>query len=259
MTLAETTKTIPLIESFGPVVQGEGYLAGLPTLFLRFGLCDFRCDWCDSKYAVEPEVVNREARRVTTADLIAQVTQLADWPGLWITLSGGNPAMHELGAFVAEARAAGYLVSCETQGSIWRGWLGQVDHLTISPKPPSSGMVTDKHDAQLVRFLGLASDTLPPIARSVKIVVFDEEDLEWARSIIKNLDPSWMTYLSVGTMSVSRWGSEEERVVGPPQVRNEIGDEYAWLCDQVAADPDFARTRVLPQLHVVAYGHARGV
>lgn len=38
------TKTFPVIEIFGPTIQGEGALAGLPTYFIRFGGCETRGD-----------------------------------------------------------------------------------------------------------------------------------------------------------------------------------------------------------------------
>ena len=31
----------------------------------------------------------------------------------------------------------------ETQGSKWQDWFCKIDELTISPKPPSSTMITD--------------------------------------------------------------------------------------------------------------------
>jgi 7-carboxy-7-deazaguanine synthase len=30
-------------EIFGPTIQGEGALIGLPTVFVRTGGCDYRC------------------------------------------------------------------------------------------------------------------------------------------------------------------------------------------------------------------------
>lgn len=260
--VASRTRLVPLMESFGPTIQGEGALAGLPTLFLRFGLCDYRCVWCDSKFSVEPETVKRDARRLTQLELLDEVKTLAHYPGMWITLSGGNPAMHELGLFVSEAKADGYLVSVETQGSLWREWLQLVDHLTISPKPPSSEQLTQRAIGDVHRFIATAVETVPPQRRSVKIVVFNEYDFEWARNFIGWLDESdnaWQTYLSVGTPSVTRWGTDVAEKVNDRQVRDQIGDRYAWLCGKVAGDPLLVHTRVLPQLHVVAWGHARGV
>ena len=34
---------IRVSEIFGPTIQGEGVLIGLPTVFVRTGGCDYRC------------------------------------------------------------------------------------------------------------------------------------------------------------------------------------------------------------------------
>ena len=39
-------KRIAVVEVFGPVIQGEGPLAGSKTMFVRFGGCDYRCKMC---------------------------------------------------------------------------------------------------------------------------------------------------------------------------------------------------------------------
>jgi len=141
----------PVVEVFGPTIQGEGELAGMPTAFVRFGGCDYRCSWCDSLHAVLPEHV-RGAHRMTPAQIAAALEALPGRPD-WVTLSGGNPALLELGDLVALLHAAGRRVAVETQGSVWRDWLGDVDLLTISPKPPSSGMATAANEAETRAFL----------------------------------------------------------------------------------------------------------
>jgi 7-carboxy-7-deazaguanine synthase len=47
--------SILISEIFGPTIQGEGSLVGRPTVFVRTGGCDYRCDWCDTLYAVLPQ------------------------------------------------------------------------------------------------------------------------------------------------------------------------------------------------------------
>src|SRR4051794_13697195 len=139
-------RTFPVIEIFGPTIQGEGAEAGLPTHFLRVGGCDYRCSWCDTMYAVEPATVRGTARHLTAAAIVGEIGALAGAPE-WVTISGGNPALFELEGIVDDLHAAGYRVAVETQGSRWRNWLAKVDRLTISPKPPSSGMATTAHAA----------------------------------------------------------------------------------------------------------------
>jgi 7-carboxy-7-deazaguanine synthase len=32
-------------------IQGEGFLAGVPSVFIRLAGCPLYCRWCDTKYA----------------------------------------------------------------------------------------------------------------------------------------------------------------------------------------------------------------
>lgn len=237
-------KTYPVMEVFGPVVQGEGPLAGQVTHFVRFGLCDYRCSWCDSMFAVEPEEVKAHAERLDVSSIVERLEWLDLAP--WVTLSGGNPAVHDLGPLVKELRETlGLDVAVETQGSRWRSWLRDVDHLTISPKPPSSGMAGLGHLADVDRFIRLARES--GVAASLKVVVFDERDLAFALEAARRYP--WLAFfISSGTDSMGREPLERTAA------------RYRKVCELVAGDgsPEARRARVLPQLHVVAWGHALG-
>src|SRR3954451_15031820 len=148
----QRTRTFPVIEIFGPTIQGEGAEAGLPTHFVRLGGCDFRCSWCDTMYAVDPVQVRARSRRLDGAHIADAVAAPAGRPQ-WVTVSGGNPALHEFGDCVALLQERGFRVAAETQGSLWRDWLSALDRLTISPKPPSSGMATPANRQKFVGFL----------------------------------------------------------------------------------------------------------
>jgi len=247
MSVVPLVRTFPVMEIFGPVVQGEGPVAGQVTHFVRFGLCDYRCSWCDSMFAVEPKEVKLHGRRLSNLEIELELSTLPRAP--WVTFSGGNPALHDLETLVSDIQNAGVNVCVETQGSKWRDWLSMVAMLVVSPKPPSSGMATDEHREETDRFMAEADRSQPLNRRAIKIVVFDEDDLTWADAFM--IEYPWPhLYLSVGTDPPH----EHETLL---ETRDRVCDRYRWLCERV---PYLAsRVTVLPQLHVLAYGHQRGV
>lgn len=246
MSVVPITKTYPIIEVFGPVVQGEGPVAGQVTHFVRFGLCDYRCSWCDSMYAVEPKLVKQHARKLSTRQIVDELTELG--PAPWVTFSGGNPAIHDLEPLTYTIQQDGLMVVVETQGSKWNDWLLDVDMLVVSPKPPSSGMVSEKHRRETDEFM-IRAEQKDSLHRAIKIVVFDERDLEWADIFM--LEYPWeRLFLSVGT-------DPPERSETIHMIRHKVCERYRWLCEQVPRMS--SEVTIYPQLHVLAYGHQRGV
>ncbi|HUY77894.1 MAG TPA: 7-carboxy-7-deazaguanine synthase QueE [Ktedonobacterales bacterium] len=229
------TRTLPVVEIFGPVLQGEGRMIGAQTLFVRLGLCDFRCRWCDSLYAVLPEQVQANAERLAPEQIVARLDALNPQTP-WVTLSGGNPALHDLGALVERLHAQGRQIAVETQGTVFRDWLRACEVVTVSPKPPSSGMQTN--EAQLDRFAALPQANL-------KVVVFDAADYAYARDIHLRY-PNVPFYLQVGN------------TVGQDDTAALLA-KLDWLGRTALADPAMGAAVVLPQLHVLLYGNRRGV
>jgi 7-carboxy-7-deazaguanine synthase len=194
-------------------------------------------------HAVLPKEVKAHAERLTHHEIIGRVRALDAGPE-WVTLSGGNPALLKLGDLVKGLQGLSYRVAVETQGSKWSDWLGDVNCLTISPKPPSSGMA-DKVERDLEPFMMRASLARPRRrGDALKIVVFDEADLEFAAGVFARF-PTWPRFLSCGT------------VIDEPL--DHLAARYAWLLDLVKGDPRFANVQTFPQLHVMAWGHLKGV
>ena len=259
-----TDKTWPVIEIFGPTVQGEGVDQGVMCHFIRFGGCDFRCSWCDTPYAVVPKEVRENATKMTAHEI---VNKLDSMPRVaWVILSGGNPAMHDLTELLMELRRAGYLVAVETQGSKWKHWLTAVDRLCVSPKPPSSGMVNDKHAHQLAEFMHNAYDARSLQCRSrdwmfLKVVCFNEEDIEFAQ-MMRRAYGDMPLYLSAGNdagRTVSQPTREDHR--GIPEVREDLLDTAAWLIQEAMNRDDLRLGHdvfIQTQFHTAVWGNGQG-
>lgn len=228
----------PVIEVFGPTVQGEGPLVGAPCYFVRFGGCDYRCSWCDSKYAVIPQEIAAHKEMLTAGEIAGRIEAL---PGEaeWVILSGGNPALQRLDSLVDALHTRGKRLQVETQGTVFRPWLLGVERVIVSPKPPSSEMETD-YD-RLSAFL----DSCRTGQAALKVVVFDEDDYVYARAIHKRY-PRLPFFLSVG----NDYGVD---------TTEDLLEKYRWLCARTLHDPAMGAAYVLPQLHVLAWGNARGV
>lgn len=246
--------THPVMEIFGPTVQGEGPDAGRPTYFVRFGGCDYRCAWCDSMHAVDPARVRAGATKMPVGEILARIEALDRGPSM-VILSGGNPALHQLGWLVTLLQQRGMDVAVETQGSMWRDWLADVDRLVVSPKPPSSGMAA-KTAEQLPAFMAKATTLLGnPGALALKVVIDDDEDLRWAREIAKVYEDVPL-YLSVCTpyLDSGKPVHADDRIT-----QADITERLGLLYEAVARDPLLSTARVLPQLHVLAWGTRQGV
>jgi 7-carboxy-7-deazaguanine synthase len=233
------------MEIFGPTIQGEGKLIGQKTMFIRTAGCDYKCHWCDSAFTWDGS--EKSTLMAPNEILDALINEGGD-RFKYVTISGGNPALYadSMANLIQILHEHQFEVSLETQGTIWQDWLIDIDDVTISPKPPSSGMETDiarldeiihKLDAKQTNF-------------SIKIVVFDYADLEFAKQIFNRYRMfTKELYLSVGNPAPR---SEED-------VRDVLLEKLNQLFDWVIADPAFNDVKPLPQLHTLVWNNKRGV
>lgn len=233
--------SILISEIFGPTIQGEGALIGRPTVFVRTGGCDFRCSFCDSLYAVLPEH-KLSWRRMDARAILAEVETLSGGAPITVTVSGGNPALQPLSELLELGHARGHRFALETQGTKAPAWLADLDHLVLSPKPPSSGM--EFSPEMLARCLEVAAR----VEKSLKVVVFDEADFQFARQV-HQLHPDVPFYLSVGNPTAQS-GDEADSAA--------LTRQLEWILERCAREKWFDVT-LLPQLHVMLWGNKRGV
>lgn len=241
MTVVDKPRRFPVVESFGPTIQGEGPDAGRPCVFVRFGGCDYRCSWCDSLHAVLPAEV-RKAERLTASEIVGRIVLLAAAPTT-VVLSGGNPALLHLDPVVKLLHDRGYRVTIETQGTKYKPWISSLDAIIVSPKPPSSRMETDWE------LLDTFLSSVPPERTSLKVVVGNDNDYDYARKV-RQAYPNLEFFVSV----LNPAGSD-----GDAFDINVILTGYRKLCERIAYDPLMHDAKVLPQLHTLAWGSAQGV
>jgi len=95
-------------EIFGPTIQGEGKFVGNPSIFIRFGKCNFRCEGfqveyetpsgvkkcsCDSYYAVDP-VFKDLWHKMDAIQIINEVKKLEPKYKTDIVITGGEPTIY---------------------------------------------------------------------------------------------------------------------------------------------------------------------
>lgn len=184
---------VPVLEIFGPTIQGEGSVIGKKTVFIRTAGCDYRCSWCDSAFTWDGTGKD-DVKLLTPDEIMNQLEKIGFTNFNHVTISGGNPALlKQLDQTIRKLKQKGLQIGLETQGSVWQDWMLEIDDLTISPKPPSSEMNPN------ISTLDLVFDQLKGKRQtvSIKVVVFDENDLEYAKEIHKRYSEVPF-YLQVG-------------------------------------------------------------
>lgn len=238
--------TLPVVELFGPTIQGEGMLIGVQSHFVRLAFCDFKCHWCDSMHAVDPKRAMANLTKMDIPTLIEKITALQYTR--WVTISGGNPGIHvNVGLLVKALHNKGYKVAVETQGTLWQDWMADVDLLTWSPKPPSSGTGYNRDSA--AKFMDRIVDT-DSVRRRVcmKIPVGDETDFAWAQDFYGAYGNSPMVD------SFVLQGVNDQP--GNPQMPVML-EHLKWLAEKVLAS-GMSKALVLPQMHVLMWGNEVG-
>jgi len=244
-------------------VQGEGPHVGASTLFVRLGVCDLRCRWCDSPHTWRAADVCRIqlargssafreiANPVPVAAIVAAAEALDLTRHAFVSLTGGEPLLQpEVVRALAEAlRGRGPRIHLETHGLADEALARVVEVVDVvamdwklasdvrregeSFQDPSADF-HDEHEA----FLRVARRA-PEVF--VKIVITassgDEEVLEAARRIAR-VDPQVLLVLQPVTPR------------GPVTERPSAAQLLALAA---AAEAILPGVRVIPQTHPI-YG-----
>jgi 7-carboxy-7-deazaguanine synthase len=239
---------IPVMEIFGPTIQGEGMVIGQKTMFVRTAGCDYSCSWCDSSFTWDGTGKD-DIKMMQAEEIWEELRNLGGAGFSHVTISGGNPALlKNLASLIDLLKENTIKVCLETQGSKWQDWFLDIDELTISPKPPSSKMETDFSILDsIVKHLEV-NDSSKHV--SLKVVIFDDHDYEYAKGVYLRY-PTIPFFLSVGNDDITTLDNQD--------LINRLLKKYDWLITKVMDDQQFTNVKVLPQLHTYLWGNKRGV
>lgn len=221
-------------------LQGEGQLAGVPSVFVRTSGCNLRCNWCDTPYASwNPEG--------TPMDVDAILAEVKKFPARHVVLTGGEPMIapdiHEL-AFQLQER--NYHITIETAATVRPRGIA-CDLASLSPKLAHSAPDARLDDtwrrkhAELrwqpevvADWIGTARDY------QLKFVVSSEADVTELEGMLRETDceipPSKVLLMPEG--------------VTVEALRSRTG----WLGELCKA----RGYRYAPRLHIELYGNRRG-
>ena len=135
--------TYPIVEIFHSV-QGEGFHAGIPHVFVRFGNCNLRCEWCDTDF------LTYEERKLDSI-----VDEVLSYGCDRVIFTGGEPALQDLSTIGSSLKRKGISLSIETNGTIEVDPI--IDWICVSPKDqlyPNAKIIQRQGDELKVVYCG---------------------------------------------------------------------------------------------------------
>jgi 7-carboxy-7-deazaguanine synthase len=218
-------------------IQGEGMLAGTPSVFVRTSGCNLRCAWCDTPYASwQPE-----GEELALEEILARVTR---YRAHYVVVTGGEPMIApEIVPLTEALRQMRLHVTVETAGTVF----APVDcHLmSLSPKLSNStpfereeGRWAPEHDRLRSR-PEVLKRFMADYEYQLKFVVAEEDDIVEIEALVTRLqaNPQRVVLMPEGTDA---------------EVLRERAGWIVELCKQEGY-------RFSPRLHIDLYGNRRGV
>lgn len=218
-------------------VQGEGSLAGVPSLFIRVSGCNLRCVWCDTPYTSWTP----EGSELSLGEILAWVGRHPSYRH--VVLTGGEPMLFPpIVDLTEQLRARRLHITIETAGTVDQPVL--CDLMSISPKlANSTPWQRDPAWAERHERLRLQMPVLTRLTSAydyqLKFVVAQPGDLPELEELAKDL------------------GAPPHRVLLMPEGVDAatLHERSLWLVE-VCKERGY---RFCPRLHVLLWGNRRGV
>jgi 7-carboxy-7-deazaguanine synthase len=164
-------------------LQGEGFLAGIPSVFVRLAGCPLRCRWCDTKYAWDQTA----GAHYSVAKIVRTVQQAKS---RFVVITGGEPMTDsDLPRLVQELKATGKHITIETSGIAFMPDM-PCDLMSISPKlrnstPADAGLAAVHEHSRLD--IAVLRKLIDEYSYQLKFVVDCEDDLTEINQTLKEI------------------------------------------------------------------------
>jgi len=216
-------------------LQGEGFFAGVPSVFVRLAGCPLRCRWCDTKYAWD---ITAGANYSNTK--IIQIVH--KWHCKFVVITGGEPMINsDLPKLVQELKANGKHITIETAGIAYMPDM-PCDLMSISPKlsnstPTDAKLAATHNDSRLD--VAVLRELIDNYKYQLKFVVCSQDDMPEIQQTIEE----------IGNIDV-------EKVMLMPQAATR--DELLVKSPMVAEMCKSTGFAFCQRLHVLLWNNARG-
>jgi len=238
-----TDDALPINELFESL-QGEGRLAGVPSVFVRTSGCNLRCWFCDSYHTSwEPTHAT-----MSVAEIVAEVES---YDADHVVLTGGEPLIHDpVVGLLDELDDRGYHTTVETNGTVFRD--APIDLASVSPKlasstptpdrdPKGDGEWAERHDARRIDFDALAA-LVEAYDTQLKFVVSDSGEMDEITDLVARLREAVDVRIPDEDVLLMPEGATRERLDETRTVAAELAQEYGF--------------RYTPRLHVTLWNDA---
>jgi 7-carboxy-7-deazaguanine synthase len=219
-------------------IQGEGLLAGVPSIFIRTSGCNLRCHWCDTPYASWKS----EGPEMSVEEILKKLTE---WNCDHIVLTGGEPMIApDLPELATALKKQKKHITIETAGTILPNGI-PCDLASISPKlsnstpsPERDPAWAKKHEATRLKPEVIA-EWIRKYPFQLKFVVSSENDLAEIKNLLSHVPP-----VPSDTILLMPEGTDVKTLAA----------RSPWLVD-ICKREGF---RFCPRLQIELFGHTRG-
>ena len=219
-------------------IQGEGLLAGVPSIFIRTSGCNLRCHWCDTPYASwKPEGPEMSIEEI--------LKKISEWNCNYIVLTGGEPMIApDLPELANALKKQKKHITIETAGTIPPNGI-PFDLASLSPKLSNSTPSLErdpawakKHEATRLQPEVIA-EWIRKYPFQLKFVVSSELDLAEIKHLLSRLPPVPLHQILLMPEGID--------------VKT-LAARSPWLVD-ICKREGF---RFCPRLQIELFGHTRG-